>query len=75
MLRWLKTVLFTTRSPPIHSFDYGHIVRWWVNEINNTDKEIKELNQWDMPKKVNRILVSQINFFLDEAEKDKYNHK
>jgi len=62
MLRWLKTVSFTTGSP-IHSFDYGHIVRWWVKEINNTDKEIKELNQWDMPKKVNRILV------------DKYNHK
>jgi len=63
MLRWLKTVLFTTLSPPIHSFDYSHTVRWWVKEINNTDKEIKELNQWDMPKTVNRILV------------DKYNHK
>lgn len=58
MLRWL----FITLSIPIYNFDYGDIVRWWVNEIDNTDKDIKELNQWDMPKKVNRILVSQKTF-------------
>jgi len=60
--RWLKTVLFITLSTPIDSFDYGDKVRWWVNESDNTDKEIKELNQWDMPKKVNRVLVSQKTF-------------
>ena len=65
--RWLKTVLFIsngiiTLSTPIDSFDYGDKVRWWVYESDNTDKEIKELNQWDMPKKVNRVLVSQKTF-------------
>ena len=60
--RWLKTVSFITLSTPIDSFDYGDKVRWWVNESDNADKEIKELNQWDMPKKVNRVLVSQKTF-------------